>query len=805
MGSRLLATLYLASWGSILLYTPPTIKVAAAASIRRLYIADVVKRNPHLRSDNSRQLQTLGGSADSSPNSNPPLTAEQFDNCLFDEVVADTNMNFELDKSEFLNFLIINSARYGYSWDYPDTVVTLSELPMEFPMLFHSTACLCAYEEEEEDGAARQADYLLDVDFGCCVGENEHIAVYESAGLFGDMSDEEYAYSNSFCADAYYLYPAFLDKFTSMAPTNVPSFVPKTDAPTDSPSTKVTTLLPTEVAETYGPTEAEVVLTFPPSAPPVVETDSPTPLPEAGLFPTFSPSAPPVVETDSPTPLPEAELFPTFPPSAPPVVETDSPTPLPEAELLPTFPPSASPVPIPAVTPSPTLPIVFPTFSPDTGSPTLGEVTSSPTFLPTVAVSTLPPTVSSTSTSTSTELSIEIQYDYNSDCGVTADDVMNGNDGIELKEGLVIATEAIVVDILNSTYPRDDGSSPAPSPSSPIAGATLLPTLVSSSDASAGTTSPTTFASAGATLGGTPSPSLAAGFGGTLAPSGLATVTTSSSPIAGATLLPTLVSSSDASTGTTSPTTFASAGATLGGTPSPSLAAGFGGTLAPSGLATVTTSTTPTTVSSVGMSQGDTVTTLSPSSTGTNVIDTLPLVSGGTDAPSPAVARSGSNSSTESFLRGFIIHSKAADEDTSARTPEESLETSGRLRTRVDGSPGESSTLGLDDDDSNDRRRGLVVPRSGLLRGRHHPSDERGQRSHRRSRSLVYYTQTNPVVIADVEDVLALCPSGYTCMRITTIVTVTLEEGDDPVEVEEVIRIGFEESIQDASFFEVRF
>ena len=674
MGSRLLATLYLASWGSILLYTPPTIKVAAAASIRRLYIADVVKRNPHLRSDNSRQLQTLGGSADSSPNSNPPLTAEQFDNCLFDEVVADTNMNFELDKSEFLNFLIINSARYGYSWDYPDTVVTLSELPMEFPMLFHSTACLCAYEEEEEDGAARQADSLLDVDFSCCVGENEHIAVYESAGLFGDMSDEEYAYSNSFCAEAYYLYPAFLDKFTSMAPTNVPSFVPTTDAPTASPSTKVTTLLPTEVAETYSPTEAEVVLTFPPSAPPVVETDSPTP-------------------------LPEAELFPTFPPSAPPVVETDSPTPLPEAELLPTFPPSASPVPIPAVTPSPTLPIVFPTFSPDTGSPTLGEVTSSPTILPTVAVSTLPPTVSSTST----ELSIEIQYDYNSDCGVTADDVMNGNDGIELKEGLVIATEAIVVDILNSTYPRDDGSSPAPSPSSPIAGATLLPTLVSSSDASAGTTSPTTFASAGATLGGTPSPSLAAGSGGTLAPSG---------------------------------------------------------------LATVTTSTTPTTVSSVGMSQGDTGTTLSPSSTGTNVIDTLPLVSGGTDAPSSAVARSGSNSSTESFLRGFIIHSKAADEDTSVRTPEESLETSGGLRTRVDGSPGESSTLGLDDDDSNDRRRGLVVPRSGLLRGRHHPSDERGQRSHRRSRSLVYYTQTNPVVIADVEDVLQKEEHSSTYFRI---------------------------------------
>ena len=88
MGSRLTTTLYLASWGSILLDTPSTIKVAAAASIRRFYIADVVKRKPHLLSDNSRQLREL---VESSPNSNPPLTAEQFDNCLFDKAVADTS------------------------------------------------------------------------------------------------------------------------------------------------------------------------------------------------------------------------------------------------------------------------------------------------------------------------------------------------------------------------------------------------------------------------------------------------------------------------------------------------------------------------------------------------------------------------------------------------------------------------------------------------------------------------------------------------------------------------------------------
>ena len=73
-----------------------------------------------------------------------------------------------------------------------------------------------------------------------------------------------------------------------------------------------------------------------------------------------------------------------------------------------------------------------------------------------------------------------------------------------------------------------------------------------------------------------------------------------------------------------------------------------------------------------------------------------------------------------------------------------------------------------------------------------------------RSRSLVYYTQLNPIVITDIEDVLdQACPEGINCMRVLSTIYVTLEEGDDPVVVEQVILDGFQSSLQDASFFQV--
>ncbi|KAL3817807.1 hypothetical protein ACHAXA_002674 [Cyclostephanos tholiformis] len=775
MSRRSPAHLYLASWGSILLNTPLTINAAAAASTTRFSIPDLVKRKNRLLSEYSRYLQLGGwdGTGEFSISSIPPptgLTEEQFDGCILDQVLADTNMDFELDKDEYLTFLYINSARNGYIF-YSSDQDTFAELPLEFPMLFHSTACLCAYEEVGTQPP-------LDVDFGCCEGDNEHILVYDTAGLFGELSDEEYAYSSLFCAEAINLYPEFLVTAAtittaptiapstgfpttfepSIAITDVPTTIfpttiapttdpPSTVIPTASPSVKVTTLSPTEFVETDSPT-AEVTTLSPtefvetdsptaavtsPSPTEVVETDSPT-----AAVTTLSPTD--VVETDSPTAV---EAFPTISP----VLETSSPT---NTILFPTISPSvgtAPPVASVVETSSPTTTIVFPTVS-----PTVGTATVSPTSSPVIAVLTSSPTIASTST----DLAIEIQYDYNSDCGVTAEDVMSGNDGITLMEGFVTATEAIVVDILNSTYPRDENSSPTPSPvTTSVSGESLAPTTQSFNE-SEGTTLPTPSASSEES-------------GGTSAPSSLGTATTST--------IPTAASSGGASEGGSGATLVPTVG-TFGGASE----GGSGGTYAPTGLGTATTSTTPTAAGSGGASEGGSDATMSPTITGTS----------GTDATFlPAVLRSGSNSSKESFLRGATFHDKAAAEDPSAKTSENFPYSFIGMRTRVDEWPNPT--------DSDGRRRGSVVLQSGLRR-RRHQSYDLAQQFQRRSRLLVYYTQMNPIVISDVEDVLDSCPSGSTCMKVTSTVTVTLEAGDDPDEVEEAIRSGFEQSIQDASF-----
>ena len=161
-----------------------------------------------------------------------------------------------------------------------------------------------------------------------------------------------------------------------------------------------------------------------------------------------------------------------------------------------------------------------------------------------------------------------------------------------------------------------------------------------------------------------------------------------------------------------------------------------------------------------------------------------PAAYGETSLDGSVAARSGpSPSSTESYLRGDTVNDKVPGEDPSATTPPPDIFFYG-LRSRVDEFPN-----GHTDPDGR-RRRGLVALRSGL-RGRHPPSDDPGQRASqrmRRPRRLVYYSQTNPVVVTDIEDVVDSCPSGSTCMRVTSSITVTLEADDDPDEVEEAIR-----------------
>lgn len=58
-------------------------------------------------------------------------------------------------------------------------------------------------------------------------------------------------------------------------------------------------------------------------------------------------------------------------------------------------------------------------------------------------------------TPTQYQIRFNIQYAISSECGITAYDVLNDNYGITIKEGLINATESILLDILNSKYPQD--------------------------------------------------------------------------------------------------------------------------------------------------------------------------------------------------------------------------------------------------------------------------------------------------------------------------------------------------------------
>ena len=359
--SRSLGTYYLAWIGFILLGI-----VSSAAIFPDSFIIDATNEKYNLL--HSRRLE--------STSSNPPLSIEQFDACLSDLKLADANANSQLDKSEYLLFLSLNSANYGYAWGDAAKQFTLSALPLELVMLFHSTACICAYEQDSTS-----------TDFGCCMGSNEHVIVYDVTG--NNITETQVAYTRLFCSEAYYSYSV------TVIPTENPVASPTTQSPT------VSTFLPTEIDQgTTSPTLTMI-------SPVMPSTLSPT---QGGSEKVTSPTT---TGTMSPTLI-----------------------------SMPT-----------ALTPSPV---------PDTPTTSLNPntiITTSP------ASSSELPTSSSPNT-----LSINIEYGISSDCGMTADDILNDNYGITIKDGLITATEVVLVDILNITYPREAQSmTDAPSPTMPPA------------------------------------------------------------------------------------------------------------------------------------------------------------------------------------------------------------------------------------------------------------------------------------------------------------------------------------------------
>jgi hypothetical protein len=205
-----------------------------------------------------------------------------FDDCVRDMAYAEANMDRGLDRDEYLSFLVINAARYGYIVDVAignvhddddapssstlsSTITSLDRLPLEFPMLFHSTACLCAYdrviagEGTMEKGVGTTTTTTttttwgrmgpLDVDFGCCMGDLGRVNVYDIGdgggggdeyGLFkndhDDANDGDRAYASVFCVEAMGQYSEFLVASTT----------------TLTPSADVATVPPTVAPATYG-------------------------------------------------------------------------------------------------------------------------------------------------------------------------------------------------------------------------------------------------------------------------------------------------------------------------------------------------------------------------------------------------------------------------------------------------------------------------------------------------------------------------------------------------------------------------
>lgn len=128
------------------------------------------------------------------------------------------------------------------------------------------------------------------------------------------------------------------------------------------------------------------------------------------------------------------------------------------------------------------------------------------------------------------------------------------------------------------------------------------------------------------------------------------------------------------------------------------------------------------------------------------------------------------------------------------------------IRIRVEGLPSAPSH----GDNPHNHQRELAMlsspeRRTKSLRSDNNPLD-RQQLLQRVRRSLVYYTESQPVVITDIEDVLnQACPQGNVCMTVKSTIFVTLEEDDVADKIEAVIRSEFQKSLENESFFAVSF
>ena len=210
--------------------------------------------------------------------------------------------------------------------------------------------------------------------------------------------------------------------------TTSPNTLPK-DLPTPSPTS--TSTLPTSIPVSN-------TTATPVSRPISNSTNSPSSdLSNYSTLPTRLPSA-----SSALTQLPNSSRLPTSSPISN-TTTTPSPSPISSSITAPSSNSSSiSPTSSPSI--SSTLTVV-PTPSP------LALVTDAPSSAPSISPTSLV-TPSPTASPMSSILDVEVKFGITSNCSVTATDVLNGNNGITVKEGLITAMETLVVDILSTTH-----------------------------------------------------------------------------------------------------------------------------------------------------------------------------------------------------------------------------------------------------------------------------------------------------------------------------------------------------------------
>jgi hypothetical protein len=250
-------------------------------------------------SSSSSSSRHLFSSDRSLQSSNAAITEDQYQTCLTDMLAADLNGNYELDASEFIRFATFNSAQYGFSWGYAVGQSSLDLMPLEFPMLFYTQACLCALEEAS----------------GCCSAENAHVKIYAGPMYASGITEKQDVYMREFCTEVYHTYsvtvapnpmPSPMPMTMTMTPTLSPvkATAPSTPMPSSISTTPPTTSGPIAPNSTTPPTSSEPITpnstTPPTTSEPITPntTEPPTPTPTASqpttLQPTLAGDSPPV-------------------------------------------------------------------------------------------------------------------------------------------------------------------------------------------------------------------------------------------------------------------------------------------------------------------------------------------------------------------------------------------------------------------------------------------------------------------------------------------------------------------------------